>query len=178
MILKLIGMLILGMLSAVLSYYRKNYYVRVFDDILGKDEEERMPPRLGRGFVYGFFFPVYFSLAIAGLVALISFLIVAGIIAGIVFVIVWATEKIIPNEAIGNIVFKIFSQIGLKAASNAASAVPPSAVPPPLSTSPGAPSSQEPGADAGVSAPQGESQSGNGSADQKGINVTRHHSLD
>ena len=82
MILKLIAMIVLGVLSAALTYYNKNYYVRVFDDILGREDEKSTAAKLGRSFVYGFLFPIYFVLLVAGLVALIAFLIVAGIIAG------------------------------------------------------------------------------------------------
>lgn len=113
MILKLIGMLALGFVSAALSYYDKNFYVRVFNDILGREEEENLSAKVGRGFFYGFFFPVYFVLLLAGLLALISFLIVAGIIAAIVFVIVWLTEKILPNEWIGKLCLDLFSKIGI-----------------------------------------------------------------
>jgi predicted histidine transporter YuiF (NhaC family) len=114
MILKLIGMIILGLLSALLSYYKKNYYVKVFDDILGKEEEEKAETRVGRGFLYGFFFPIFFVLLLTGLVALVAFLIVAGIIAAIVFVIVWVTEKILPCEWLGGIVRSLFGKIGIK----------------------------------------------------------------
>jgi hypothetical protein len=81
----LIGLIVLGLISATLSYYNKNYYVGVFNDILGREEDERVITRVGRGFLYGFFFPFYFSLIVFGLSALLGFLIVAGIIAAIVF---------------------------------------------------------------------------------------------
>ncbi len=113
LILKLIGMIILGVLSAVLSYYNKNYYVGLFNDILGREEDESPAVRTGRGFFYGFFFPVYFSLILSGLVALIAFLIVAGIIAAIVFVVVWVSEKILPKEWVGGGLIHLFSQVGL-----------------------------------------------------------------
>lgn len=58
MIIKLIGMIALGLVSAALSYYNKNFYVRVFNDILGREEEEDVAARVGRGFFYGFFFPL------------------------------------------------------------------------------------------------------------------------
>jgi hypothetical protein len=111
---KLVGMIILGVLSAALSYYNKNYFVRVIDDILGREEEENLEAKLGRGFIYGFLFPVYFVLALAGLIALVAFLVVAGILAGIGFLLVWLTEKIIPKEAVGAIVKNVFDQIGIK----------------------------------------------------------------
>ncbi len=113
MILKLIGMIALGLVSAALSYYDKNLYVRVFNDILGREEEEDLAAKVGRGFFYGFFSPVYFVLLLSGLIFLISFLIVAGIIAAIVFVIVWVTEKLLPNHWIGKICLDLFSKIGL-----------------------------------------------------------------
>jgi hypothetical protein len=114
MILKLIGMIVLGILSALLSYYDKNYYVRVFNDILGREEDEKTAIRVGRGFFYGFFFPIYFVLLLAGVIFLIGFLIVAGIIAGIVFVLVWITEKVLPGESAGNVVIGLFEKIGLR----------------------------------------------------------------
>ncbi|MEJ2718279.1 MAG: hypothetical protein P8182_14270, partial [Deltaproteobacteria bacterium] len=116
MILKLIAMIILGVLSAALTYYNKNYYVRVFDDILGREEERSTAAKLGRSFVYGFLFPIYFVLLIAGLIALIAFLIVAGIIAGIIFVLVWVTEKISPHEPLGDAVGWFLRKIGVTGA--------------------------------------------------------------
>jgi hypothetical protein len=109
----LIGMIILGILSAVLSYYHKNYYVRLFDDILGREEDEAPATRAGRGFFYGFFFPVYFNLVLWGLLALIAFLVAAGIIAAIAFVLVWFTEKILPKQWVGGGLINVFSQVGL-----------------------------------------------------------------
>lgn len=127
---KFIGMIVLGLLSAALSYYKKNYYVRALDDILGREEDDKVEVRIGRGFLYGFFFPVYFGLILFGLVALISFLIVAGIIAAIIFVIVWVTEKILPHEWFGNLIGGLFKSIGLKGAvSDTPSAFPASADP-------------------------------------------------
>jgi hypothetical protein len=114
MILKLIGMIVLGLLSAVLSYYKKNYYVRAFDDIMGREEDDKTDTRIGRGFLYGFFFPVYFVLLLSGLVALVAFLITAGIIAAVIFVIVWVTEKILPHEWFGGIVRSLFESVGIK----------------------------------------------------------------
>ncbi len=122
MILKLIGMIVLGLLSAALSYYKKNYYVRAFDDILGREEDEKAEARIGRGFLYGFFFPVYFVLLLTALIALIGFLIVAGIIAAVIFVIVWVTEKILPHEWVGNLVGGLFQSVGLKGAAPEAQA--------------------------------------------------------
>lgn len=129
-LLKLIGMIVLGLLSAALSYYKKNYYVRAFDDILGREEDDKAEVRIGRGFLYGFFFPVYFVLVLTALVALISFLIIAGIIAAVIFVIVWVTEKILPHEWFGNLVGGLFKSIGLKGApADAPSVYPASADP-------------------------------------------------
>lgn len=114
MIWKLIGMIVLGLLSAALSYYKKNYYVRAFDDILGREEDEKAETRIGRGFLYGFFFPIYFGLLLVALIALIAFLIAAGIIAAVIFVIVWVTEKILPHDWFGNLVGGLFKSVGLK----------------------------------------------------------------
>lgn len=113
MILKLIAMIILGVLSALLSYYNKNYYVRVFNDILGREEDEKVSTRVGRGFFYGFFFPIYFGLLFAGLILLVMFLIAAGIIAAVVFVLVWVTEKILPSESLGEMLHDLFKKLGL-----------------------------------------------------------------
>jgi hypothetical protein len=113
MILKLIGMVVLGLISAVLSYYNKNFYVRIFNDILGREEDEDVATRVGRGFYYGFFFPIYFALVLAGLVALVAFVIVIGVVAGIVFVIVWVTEKILPHEGLGKPLMNLFAAAGI-----------------------------------------------------------------
>jgi hypothetical protein len=118
MILKLIGMIVLGLLSAALSYYKKNYYVRAFDDILGREEDDKAETRIGRGFLYGFFFPVYFVLLLTALIALVAFLIVAGIIAAVIFVIVWVTEKILPHQWFGELVGGLFKSVGLKGAAS------------------------------------------------------------
>jgi hypothetical protein len=114
MIWKLVAMLALGILSGLLSFYNKNFYVRVFNDILGKEEDENTAVRVGRGFFYGFFFPIYFTLLLSGLIALIAFLITAGIIAAIIFVIVWVTEKLLPNEWIGDLLIGLFGKVGIK----------------------------------------------------------------
>ncbi|MBI4964940.1 MAG: hypothetical protein HY913_16825 [Desulfomonile tiedjei] len=135
MILKLLGMILLGILSGALSYYGKNYYVGVFNDILGRDEHETPAARVGRGFLYGFLFPVYFSLILAGLVALIMFLIAAGIIAAIVFVLVWVTEKLLPHEWFGNILIGLFDKLGLKGAPTPPQPV--TEITPPVQASPG-----------------------------------------
>jgi hypothetical protein len=116
MILKLIGMIVVGILSAGLSFYKKNYYLRVFDDILDREEDEKIETRLGRGFIYGFFFPIYIVLLLWGVVALVAFLIVAGIIAAIVFVMVWVSEKLLPYDWFGGIMLGLFKKIGLKGA--------------------------------------------------------------
>ncbi len=120
MVLKLIGMIILGILSAALSFYKKNYYLRVFDDILGREEDEKLETRLGRGFIYGFFFPVYFVLLVAGIITLVGFLIIVGIIAAIVFVLVWISEKLLPHEWFGGIMLGLFERLGLKGVEPAA----------------------------------------------------------
>jgi hypothetical protein len=114
MLLKLIGMIVLGLISAALSYYNKNYYVRVFNDILGREEDEGAAARTGRGFFYGFFLPIYFVLLLGGLVALIAFLVAAGIIAAIIFVLVWITEKILPNDWVGGVCVQLFEKVGLR----------------------------------------------------------------
>jgi hypothetical protein len=116
MIWQLIAMIILGILSAALSFYRKNYYLQVFDDILGREEDEKVQTRLGRGFIYGFFFPIYFSLLLSGIAVLVAFLIVAGIIAAIVFVLVWISEKLLPHDWFGGIILGFFDKMGLKGA--------------------------------------------------------------
>jgi len=113
-ILKLLGMIILGIVSAALSYYKKNYYVRIFDDILGKEEDEKTTVRVGRGFLYGFLFPIYFVLLLIGLVSLIVFLIIGGIIGVIVFVMVWITEKLLPHEWFGTIMLDLFKKVGMR----------------------------------------------------------------
>ena len=116
MLWKLIGMIILGIISGGLSYYKKNFFVNIFDDILGREEDADVVNRIGRGFFYGFFFPLYFFLLLAGLAALVSFLISAGIIAAIVFVMVWITEKVLPQKWIGEVCLSLFKKIGLKGA--------------------------------------------------------------
>jgi hypothetical protein len=112
----LIAMIILGILGAALSLYGKNYYLQVFDDILGREEDEKVETRLGRGFIYGFFFPIYFGLLLWGIAALVAFLIAAGIIAAIVFVLVWISEKLLPHEWSGGIMLGLFDKVGLKGA--------------------------------------------------------------
>lgn len=116
MLWKLIGMIVLGLVSAALSYYKKNYFVNIFNDILGKDEDDDPATRVGRGFIYGFLFPIYFSLLVSGLVLLISFLIGAGIIAAIVFAIVWLTEKVAPQKSLGNFIIPLFNKLGMRGA--------------------------------------------------------------
>lgn len=110
----LIGMVILGLLSALLSYYNKNFYVKVFNDIWGRDEEENVAAKIGRGFFYGFFFLVYFSLIVLGLICLLIFLIIAGIVAAIVFILVWITDNILPLALAGDILINIFEKFGLR----------------------------------------------------------------
>jgi hypothetical protein len=153
-LLKLLGFILLGILSAALSYYKKNYYVGVFDDILGRDEDGSVASRVGRGFLYGVFFPIYFSLLISGLVILIGFLIAIGIVAAIAFVLVWFTEKILPHEWFGTILLNLFNKIGLKGAPEAPqpAAEAPSGAPSCCSCTP---STSEPGTCAGPAAEQG-----------------------
>jgi hypothetical protein len=112
----LIAMIILGILGAALSHYKANYYLRVVDDILGREEDEKPETRLGRGFIYGFFFPIYFVLLLSGVVVLVAFLIIVGIIAAVVFVMVWVSEKILPHDWFGDIMLKLFEKMGLKGA--------------------------------------------------------------
>ncbi|MEW6347953.1 MAG: hypothetical protein AB1646_02735 [Thermodesulfobacteriota bacterium] len=132
---KLVGMIILGCLSAALSYYNRNYFVRVFDDILGREEEENTETKLGRGFIYGFLFPVYFVLLLFGLLALAVFLVIAGILAGIAFALVWVTEKIIPKDTVGTIVKGVFDSLGIKGSQPPFE---PASVPPATSSASGA----------------------------------------
>jgi hypothetical protein len=110
----LIAMIILGILGAALSHRKANYYLRVVDDILGREEDEKRETRLGRGFIYGFLFPIYFVLLLSGIVFLVAFLIVAGIVAAIIFVMVWVSEKILPYDWFGDIMVRLFEKIGLK----------------------------------------------------------------
>jgi hypothetical protein len=110
----LICLIFLGVLSGLVSYYNKNYFVRVFNDIMGTEEDERAEVKVGRGFLYGFFVPFYFVLLLIGLASLVAFLIAAGIIAAIVFVLVWVTEKVLPHQFFGKPLMDIFAKIGLK----------------------------------------------------------------
>jgi hypothetical protein len=139
MIWKLIAMIALGILSGILSFYNKNYYVKIFNDILGKEEEQEAAARVGRGFVYGFFFPVYFLLLLLGLSCLVVFLIIAGIIAAIIFVIVWVSEKILPHEWFGEILLSLLEKVGIKQKAPLPAAAPVSAPPAPLAPPPAAP---------------------------------------
>ncbi len=113
-LLKPIGIILLGFLSALLSYYGKNYYVKIINDIWGKEEYEKAAPRVGRGFIYGLLFPIYFMLVGLGLISLIAFVIIAGIIAAIIFVFVWVTETILPHELIGNLVIYVFDKLDIR----------------------------------------------------------------
>ncbi len=190
MFLKLIAMIVLGMLSAALSYYGKNYYVSIFDDILGKEEDDNDKVRVGRGFIYGFLFPIFFVALLIGAVALAIFLIIAGVVAAIVFVLVWISEKL-PHERFGLVIDGLFARIGLAVPPRAAEPARFPATPEPTSarqkaeegfgTSASAPSS--------TTAPQTGQISGSTTAKETGepreaapseggINVTRHHSLD
>jgi hypothetical protein len=179
MILKLIFMIILGILSGLLSFYRKNYYVRTFDDILGREEDVKTTVRVGRGFVYGFFFPIYFVLALSGLAALIVFLVWAGVIAAIAFLVVWLTEKLIPVEWFGNLLHAVFSRIGLVGAPEAPTPHSYQPPPPPQPSTDSAPPSPSSPQD---SAAEGGSQDSDAQGDNpfpgEGINRTRVHKLD
>jgi hypothetical protein len=139
MIWKLILMIVLGLLSAALTYFNKNYYVRIFDDIVGREEDDRMTVKLGRSFVYGFLFPIYFVLLLWGAVALVAFLVVGGIVAGIAFVLVWATEKIVPHEWLGGIIESLFGRFGTRGAPTRSQAADASAESVPVTPSPEAP---------------------------------------
>jgi hypothetical protein len=112
----LIAMIILGILGAALSHYKANYYLGVVDDILGREEDEKPETRLGRGFIYGFLFPIYFFLLLVGVLVLVAFLIVAGVVAAIVFVMVWVSEKLLPHDWFGEIMLRLFEKIGLQGA--------------------------------------------------------------
>jgi len=159
---KLIGMIVLGIVSATLSYYNKNYYVGVFNDILGKEEDEKIATRVGRGFLYGFFFPFYLFVIVVGLIALLIFLIVAGIIAAIVFVMVWVTENILPHDWFGSLILNLYGKIGLGAPAAA----------PPATAAPSSASTPSP--DAPVTGAEGQKDK----TEELGINVTRTHKLD
>lgn len=165
--LKLIGgLIVLGIISAALSYYNKNYYVGVFNDILGREEDEKVVTRVGRGFLYGFLFPAYLSLIGLGLICLLAFLIIAGIIAAIIFVLVWVTENILPHDWFGDILLKVFGKIGFgEPAPSAAPAQPPAAAP----SASGPPPSDAPAT--GTEGPKDK-------PEEPGINVTRTHKLD
>jgi len=167
--LKLLGLIVLGIISATLSYYNKNYYVGIFNDILGREEDERVVTRLGRGFLYGFFFPFYFSLIVAGIIALLGFLIVAGIIAAIVFVMVWVTENILPHEWFGNLILKLYQKIGF------GEPVPPAA---PAAPQPAAAAAPSPSGPLSPDAPATGAEGSKDKAEEPGINVTRTHKLD
>lgn len=164
----LIGLIFLGLISATLSYYNKNYYVGVFNDILGREEDERVITRVGRGFLYGFFFPCYFALIVFGLGALLGFLIVAGIIAAIVFVMVWVTENILPHEWFGNLILKLYQKLGFgEPVPPAATSVPQPPAAPPSPSAPLSPDAPATGAEGSKDKPE-----------EAGINVTRTHKLD
>lgn len=172
-IVKLIAMIVLGLLSAALSYYRKNYYLRIFDDIIGREEDDRTTVKLGRAFIYGFLFPVYFGLALAGLIALIAFLVIAGIIAAIIFAVVWITEKLLPHAWFGELALGLFEKLGFSGAPQPAApeVVAPEPVqqslsPAPRPEPPAADTSAEPKDDSPSPFPGG------------GINRTRVHKLD
>jgi hypothetical protein len=175
--LKLIAMLVLGLLSAALSYQGRNYYVQLFDDILGREEEESMAAKVGRGFVYGFLFPIYFGLILIGLISLVIFLVVAGVVAAIIFALVWGTEKLVPKERLGEILCTALDKIGLTAHVPASEFPKPSVAPspppaPPAESTP--PSGTTPTAEPPKPASFEETNPFPGG----GINRTRRHSLD
>ncbi len=178
MLLKLFGMIVLGLISATLSYYNKNYYVGVFNDILGKEEDEKAVLRVGRGFIYGFFFPIYLILIVLGLIALALFLVAAGIIAAIIFVLVWLTENILPHEWFGNLLLKLYTSVGLGSAKAAPPAAPPAA--PTEVSVPSQPTTPmpSPSATPASGAPSPEVEKMGSKQEEPGINVTRRHSLD
>ncbi len=111
-----IGCILLGFLSAMLSYYNRNLYVKFIDDIWGREEEESVASKVGRGFIYGLLFPLFFVLLLIGLIVLVIFVVIAGIIAALVLVAVWITEKLLPNQLIGNAVISIFHKLDIKGA--------------------------------------------------------------
>ncbi len=168
MFVKLVGMIVLGLLSAALSYYQKNPYLGVLDDILGREEDDSLAVKVGRGFIYGFFFPIYFVLLLIGLIALVIFLIVAGIVAAIMFGIIWVTEKMLPDEWLGSFLVGIFSKIGLREPPTTQEQVStPEGLPPAAPDVPSADdASSEPKEEDSAKEPEG------------GPNVTRRHSLD
>jgi len=171
----LIGLIVLVLISATLSYYNKNYYVGVFNDILGREEDEKVVTRVGRGFLYGFFFPFYLVLIGVGLISLLGFLIMAGIIAAIVFVMVWVTENILPHDWFGDIFLKVYGKIGF--GEPAPSAAPPQPGQSPASPQPPAtaPSTSGPPS---PNAPATEAEVPKDKPEEPGINVTRTHKLD
>ncbi len=142
-LLKPIGFIFLGFLSALLSYYNKNLYVKVFNDIWGREEDENVAARVGRGFYYGLFFPIYFLLVIFGLISLIIFVIIAGIIAALIYVMVWVTEKILPHEILGNVMISIFNKLDIKGPAKPA-ALPVPVEPVPVEPAPMQPAPKEP----------------------------------
>lgn len=179
MILKLIFLILLGLLGAALSLYKKNYFVRVFDDILGREEEEDLDTEVGRGFIYWFLLPIYFIFLVIGLIVLIAFLIVAAILAAIVFVMVWITEKILPQSWIGGVVLSVFSKVGLSRAVQPAQTVVESRTETPLTPPPPAAPASPPPADTSAQPAQEASQDeGENPFGGDGINRTRRHSLD
>lgn len=139
MIKGLIAMILLGILSGILSFYNKNYYVKIFNDILGKEDEPAAAARVGRGFIYGFFFPIYFCFLLFGLICLVVFLIIAGIIAAIVFVLVWVSEKILPHEWFGDILLNLMEKVGMKQKAPLPAPATVSSPPAPMAPPPAAP---------------------------------------
>ncbi len=171
MILKLIVMIVLGLISAALTYYNRNYFVSVFDDIIGREEEDSSAVKMGRSFVYGFLFPLYFVLFVLGAVALVVCLIVGAIVAGIVFVLVWITERLIPHEGLGKLVQGLFTLLKLPGYSpTAESARLQEEVSAPATDSPQPPPIPEP-----VRPPSDDTES---PFPGGGINRTRVHTLD
>ena len=147
----------------------------MFNDILGREEDEKVLTRVGRGFLYGFFFPFYLFFICAGLISLLVFLIIAGIIAAIVFVMVWVTENILPHDWLGDVLLKVFGKIGFGEPTPSAVSPQPvqsSAPSQPPATAP--PSSEQPA----PTAPATEAEGPKDKPEEPGINVTRTHKLD
>jgi hypothetical protein len=165
-------LIVLGLISATISYYNKNYYVGVFNDILGRDEDEKAVSRVGRGFLYGFLFPIYLTLILIGLFFLIVFLIVAGIVAAIAFVLVWVTENILPHDWFGDWLLKLYRKIGL--GEPAPSPIAQQSTESPAAPPPGASSSVPPATDA----PAPSTTEPKETSEEPGINVTRTHKID
>jgi type IV secretory pathway VirB6-like protein len=113
-IVMILGFLLLGFLSAVLSLYNKNPYVKLFNDIWGREDDEQTAARVGRGFVFGLLFPFVFVGVVFGLIALIIFIIIAGIIAALFYVAVEIINRVLPVELIGETVMGFLAKAGVR----------------------------------------------------------------